>query len=185
MCDSSSSSSSSSSLSLAMGEGTRVHATLFPFPCSGHINPTLKMVELLHSRGVHVTFVNTEHNHERLLRRRGSGGALHGRDRFRFEAVPDGLRDKESRAGQHGEAVPVAVEELRRAAGGGCEEGGVGLVSFALDIAEDLGVPAFVHWGTSACGFACTLRLRLLWQRGYTPLKGPFCPASDHSVARA
>lgn len=47
---------------------------LFPFPCSGHINPTLKLAELLHARGVHVTFVNTEHNHERL--RRTAGGLL-------------------------------------------------------------------------------------------------------------
>ena len=42
---------------------------LFPFPCSGRINPTLKLAELLHSRGVYVTFVDTEHNHERLRRR--------------------------------------------------------------------------------------------------------------------
>jgi hypothetical protein len=49
-----------------------------------------------------------------------------------------------------------------------------GLVSFALDAAEEVGVPAFVLWGTSACGFVCTLRLRQLRQRGYTPLKGPY-----------
>jgi hypothetical protein len=100
--------------------------------------------------------------------------------------VPDGLRDEESAgAGQHGEAVPVVAEELRamlvefarRVVSDGSS--GVlpvtcvvlsGLVSFALDVAEELGVPAFVLWGTSACGFACTLRLRQLRQRGYTPL---------------
>jgi hypothetical protein len=173
MCDSSSSSSSSSSLllALAMGEGRRAHAILFPFPCSGHINPTLKLAELLHSRRVPVTFVNTEHNHERLRRRRGAAWA--GRVPVR------------GGAGQHGEAVPVVAEELRamlvevarRVASDGSS--GVlpvtcvvlsGLVSFALDVAEELGVPAFVLWGTSACGFACTLRLRQLRQRGYTPL---------------
>ncbi|EAZ00187.1 hypothetical protein OsI_22191 [Oryza sativa Indica Group] len=170
-----------------MGERMRraAHAMLFPFPCSGHINPTLKLAELLHSRGVHVTFVNTEHNHERLLRRRGGGGALRGREGFRFEAVPDGLRDDERAAPDSTVRLYLSlrrscgaplVEVARRVASGG----GVppvtcvvlsGLVSFALDVAEELGVPAFVLWGTSACGFACTLRLRQLRQRGYTPLK--------------
>ncbi|KAI4966969.1 hypothetical protein ZWY2020_034640 [Hordeum vulgare] len=79
----------------AMAEEKRAHAMMFPFPCSGHINPTLKLAELLHSRGVHVTFVNTEHNHERLLR---TGGALRGRDGFRFESVPDGLDDADRAA---------------------------------------------------------------------------------------
>ena len=49
-----------------------------------------------------------------------------------------------------------------------------GLVSFALAAAEELAVPAFVLWGTSACGFVGTLRLRELRHRGYTPLKDPF-----------
>ncbi|XP_040381441.1 7-deoxyloganetin glucosyltransferase-like [Oryza brachyantha] len=180
MCDSSSS-------SLAMGERRRAaaHAMLFPFPCPGHINPTLKLAELLHSRGVHVTFVNTEHNHERLRRRRE--GAVRGREGFRFEVVPDGLRDEERAAPDSTVRLYLSlrsscgaplVELARRVA---AEEGRgappvtclvlSGLVSFALDVAGELGVPAFVLWGTSACGFACTLRLRQLRQRGYTPLK--------------
>ncbi|KAF0902711.1 hypothetical protein E2562_019062 [Oryza meyeriana var. granulata] len=180
----------SSSLLGAMGERRRAHAMLFPFPCSGHINPTLKLAELLHSRGVHVTFVNTEHNHERLLRRgAASGGALRGREGFRFEAVPDGLSEEERAAPDSTVKLYLSLrrscgkplEELaRRVASRGDDDDGVppvtcvvlsGLVSFALAVAEELGVPAFVLWGTSACGFACTLRLRQLRQRGYTPLK--------------
>lgn len=55
-----------------------------------------------------------------------------------------------------------------------------GLVSFALGVAEELAVPSFVLWGTSACGFLCTLRLRQLRQRGYTPLKGPSSSFARH-----
>ncbi|KAF8660784.1 hypothetical protein HU200_057370 [Digitaria exilis] len=161
----------------------RAHAMLFPFPCSGHINPTLKLAELLHSRGVYVTFVNTEHNHERLLR---TAGALRGREGFRFEAVPDGLSEEDRRSPDR--TVKLYLS-LRRSCGAplaslarslGDRGDGVppvtclvisGLVSFALDAAEDVGVPAFVLWGTSACGFVCTLRLRQLRQLGYTPLK--------------
>ncbi|RLM54173.1 7-deoxyloganetin glucosyltransferase-like [Panicum miliaceum] len=162
----------------------RAHAMLFPFPCSGHINPTLKLAELLHARGVHVTFVNTEHNHERL--RRGAAAAgLRGREGFRFEAVPDGLSEEDRRSPDRTVRLYLS---LRRSCGAPlvalarrlAEREGAppvtcvvlsGLVSFALDAAEEIGVPAFVIWGTSACGFVCTLRLRELRQRGYTPLK--------------
>ncbi|XP_062178531.1 7-deoxyloganetin glucosyltransferase-like [Phragmites australis] len=164
----------------------RAHAMLFPFPCSGHINPTLKLAELLHSLGVYVTFVNTEHNHERLLRTgAGTAGGLRGREGFRFEAVPDGLSEEDRRSPDRTMKLylslrrscgPPLVALARRLAA--CE--GVppvtcvvlsGLVSFALAAAEEIGVPSFVLWGTSACGFVCTLRLRELRQRGYTPLK--------------
>ncbi|KAG2605427.1 (R)-mandelonitrile beta-glucosyltransferase-like [Panicum virgatum] len=165
--------------------GRRAHAMLFPFPCSGHINPTLKLAELLHARGVHVTFVNTEHNHERL--RRGAAAAgLRGREGFRFEAVPDGLSDEDRRGPDRTVRLYLSMRRscvaplvaLARALAE--RDDGVppvtcvvlsGLVSFALDAAEAIGVPAFVLWGTSACGFVCTLRLRELRQRGYTPLK--------------
>ncbi|CAL5051901.1 unnamed protein product [Urochloa decumbens] len=164
--------------------GRRAHAMLFPFPCSGHINPTLKLAELLHSRGVYVTFVNTEHNHERLLQTTG-GLRLRGRDGFRFEAVPDGLSEEDRRSPDRTVRLYLSLKRscsaplvaLARRLG---ESDGVppvtcvvlsGLVSFALDAAEELAVPAFVLWGTSACGFVCTLRLRQLRERGYTPLK--------------
>jgi hypothetical protein len=159
------------------------HAMLFPFPCSGHINPTLKLAELLHARGVHVTFVNTEHNHERLLR---TAGGLRGRDGFRFEAVPDGLSEEDRRAPdstvnlylslRRSSAAPLVALARRLPAGGDVPPVTCvvisGLVSFALDAAQEIGVPTFVLWGTSACGFVGTLRLRELRQRGYTPLKG-------------
>ncbi|WVZ81927.1 hypothetical protein U9M48_029252 [Paspalum notatum var. saurae] len=157
------------------------HAMLFPFPCAGHINPTLRLAELLHARGVYVTFVNTEHNHARL-RRGGRGRGDQGS--FRFEAVPDGLSDEDRAAP---DSTVRLYLSLRRSCGaplvalarrlGGGEVPPVtcvvvsGLVSFALDAAEEIGVPAFVLWGTSACGFLGTLRLRELRQRGYTPLK--------------
>ncbi|KAL5199349.1 hypothetical protein ABZP36_020552 [Zizania latifolia] len=169
-----------------MGERRRrAHAMLFPFPCPGHINPTLKLAELLHSRGVHVTFVNTEYNQERLRRRRGGGGELRDMEGFRFEAVSDGLSEEERASPDRTVKLYLSlrrncraplVELARRVAR--CK--GVppvtcvvlsGLVSFALAVAEELAVPAFVLWGTSACGFVCTLRLRQLRQRGYTPLK--------------
>uniref|UniRef100_A0ACD5VCR5 Uncharacterized protein n=1 Tax=Avena sativa TaxID=4498 RepID=A0ACD5VCR5_AVESA len=160
------------------GKKRAAHAMLFPFPCSGHINPTLKLAELLHSRGVHVTFVNTDHNHQRLRRPRGREG-------FRFESVPDGLDDADRAAPDRTVRLYLSLRktctaplvDLARRIGARQRVPPVtcvvisGLVSFALGVAEELRVPSFVLWGTSAVGFVCTLRLRQLVQRGYTPLK--------------
>ncbi|KAL1546992.1 7-deoxyloganetin glucosyltransferase [Salvia divinorum] len=67
------------------------HAICIPFPAQGHINPMLKLAKLLHDEGgFHITFVNTEYNHHRLLKARGPG-ALDGLPTFRFETIPDGL----------------------------------------------------------------------------------------------
>ncbi|KAK3027467.1 hypothetical protein RJ639_041073 [Escallonia herrerae] len=57
----------------------------------GHVNPMMKLAMLLHHRGFHITFVNTEYNHRRLLTSRGPT-SLDGLPDFRFETIPDGLR---------------------------------------------------------------------------------------------
>nr|GEZ14368.1 7-deoxyloganetin glucosyltransferase-like [Tanacetum cinerariifolium] len=50
----------------------------------------LKLAKILHSKGFLITFVNTEFNHERLIRSQGSD-AVRGLPSFRFETIPDGL----------------------------------------------------------------------------------------------
>lgn len=69
----------------------RAHALVIPYPTSGFINPALHLARLLHSAGVLVTFVNTEHNRALFLAR-GRGAADDG---FRHEAIPDGLAPAE------------------------------------------------------------------------------------------
>ncbi|CAI9104053.1 OLC1v1002661C1 [Oldenlandia corymbosa var. corymbosa] len=66
------------------------HAVCLPFPAQGHINPMIKLAKLLHSKGFHITFVNTEYNHRRLLKSRGPD-SLNGVPGFRFETITDGL----------------------------------------------------------------------------------------------
>lgn len=72
-------------------QGTmKPHALVIPFPLQGHTNPFLKLAKLLHRKGFHVTFVNTEFNHQRLIKSRGPN-ALNGLPNFKFETIPDGL----------------------------------------------------------------------------------------------
>ncbi|KAI3689411.1 hypothetical protein L2E82_47367 [Cichorium intybus] len=50
----------------------------------------LKVAKILHSKGFHITFVNTEFNHQRLLKSQGPDD-LHALPSFCFESIPDGL----------------------------------------------------------------------------------------------
>ncbi|KAF3445130.1 hypothetical protein FNV43_RR14823 [Rhamnella rubrinervis] len=54
-----------------------------------HIKAVLKLAKLLHSKGFHVTFVNTEFNHSRFLKSLGPN-SLDGLPDFGFETIPDG-----------------------------------------------------------------------------------------------
>ncbi|XP_002515575.2 7-deoxyloganetin glucosyltransferase [Ricinus communis] len=67
--------------------GNKPHVVCVPFPMQGHIIPMLKFAKLLHYKGFHVTFVNTEFNHNRILDSRGSN-SLDGFLDFRFATIP-------------------------------------------------------------------------------------------------
>ncbi|GJN29259.1 hypothetical protein PR202_gb17466 [Eleusine coracana subsp. coracana] len=165
----------------AMAAATRPHALVIPYPTSGFINPALHLARLLHSAGVIVTFVNTEHNHA-ILRARGLDHGVP--DGFRYEAIPDGLAPSERGVQDYGWGLLRSVREhsgepLRElilrlnlnAPPVTCVVASE-LMSFALDVAAGLGLPAFMLWGNSACGLACGLSVRELRRRGHVPLKG-------------
>lgn len=44
------------------------HVLIFPCPAQGHVNSMLKLAELLAIQNLHVTFLNTEYIHKRLIR---------------------------------------------------------------------------------------------------------------------
>ncbi|KAM0032598.1 hypothetical protein Hdeb2414_s0016g00476811 [Helianthus debilis subsp. tardiflorus] len=73
------------------------HVIFIPFPDQSHIKGMLKLAELLHNKGLQITFINTEFIHERLLE---SGGphSLDGSPDFRFEIIPDGVSRSSSEA---------------------------------------------------------------------------------------
>ncbi|KAK7824690.1 7-deoxyloganetin glucosyltransferase [Quercus suber] len=75
---------------MSITTATRPHVVCVPAPLQGHINPMLKLAKLLHHKGFHVTFVNTEYIHKRLLRSRGPN-SLDGLPDFHFETITDGL----------------------------------------------------------------------------------------------
>ncbi|CAO2210020.1 unnamed protein product [Urochloa humidicola] len=168
------------------------HAVVVPYPGSGNINPALQLSKLLRRHGVFITFVITEHNLRRVQAAEGgaavSGG---GREGFRIETIPDGMLDADrgaqdydtglSRATVHHGAAPLR-ELVARLRGGAPPVTCVlptSLMSFALEVARELGVPSMVLWGSSAAALMGHMRLRELKERGFLPLKGIRCSLAE------
>ncbi|KAK8479644.1 hypothetical protein V6N11_034247 [Hibiscus sabdariffa] len=153
------------------------------FPAQGHVNPTMQLAKLIHSRGFHVTFVNTEFNHRRLVRSRGAE-AMKDLPDFRFESIPDGLPPSDRDATQ--DVVPLCDSTRKNCLAPFLEllaklnSSDVppvdcivsdGVMSFGIEAGRLLGIPQVQFWTASACGFMCYLQYNELFERGIVPFK--------------
>ncbi|KAF2292991.1 hypothetical protein GH714_034657 [Hevea brasiliensis] len=146
------------------------HAVLVPYPAQGHVSPLMQLGKLLHSRGFHITFVNTEHNHRRLIRSRGQE-FINGLPDFKFKAIPDGLPPTDRDATQH---VPSLCDSTRKNCLAPFKELiaklkastdvppitciiSDGVMAFAIDAARHFGIPEFQFWTASAGSFMAYL----------------------------
>ncbi|XP_058754697.1 7-deoxyloganetin glucosyltransferase-like [Vicia villosa] len=161
------------------------HVVCIPYPAQGHINPMLKLAKLLHFKGgFHVTFVNTEYNHKRLLKSRGPN-SLNGLSSFRFETIPDGLPESDVDVTQD---IPSLCESTRKTClphfkkllaklNNAVDTPPVtcivsdGVMTFTLEAAQEINVPEVLFWTTSACGFMAYMQYRQLIEKGLVPLK--------------
>lgn len=166
-----------------MGSLEKPHAVCIPYPAQGHINPMLKLAKLLHFRGFRITFINSEFNHKRWLRAQGPN-SLHGLPSFQFETIPDGLPQSNVDATQDIPSLCASTREnclapFRRLLAKLNHDGhpvtcifSDVIMSFTLDAAQELGIPDFLLWTASACGFMGYVQYRSLIDNGFTPLKG-------------
>ncbi|CAE5964550.1 unnamed protein product [Arabidopsis arenosa] len=160
------------------------HAVCIPYPAQGHINPMLKLAKLLHARGFHVTFVNTDYNHRRILRSRGPH-ALDGLHSFRFETIPDGLpwTDVDSKQDMlklidstiNNCLAPLKELILRLNSGSdippvSCIVSDASM-SFTIDAAEELKIPVVLLWTNSATALILYLHYQKLIEKEIIPLK--------------
>ncbi|VAH32920.1 unnamed protein product [Triticum turgidum subsp. durum] len=160
------------------------HAVCVPLPAQGHVTPMLKLAKILHCRGFHVTFVNSEFNHRRLLRSRGAA-ALDGVEGFRFATIPDGLPPSDADATQdvpslcrstretclpHFKSLLAELNASTESPPVTCVVGD-NAMSFTVDAARDIGVPCALFWTASVCGYLCYRHYRTLYDKGIFPLK--------------
>ncbi|KAF2922860.1 myricetin 3-O-rhamnoside 1,2-glucosyltransferase UGT709G2 [Oryza sativa Japonica Group] len=165
------------------------HVLVFPFPAQGHINCMMHFATGLLGAGLHVTFLHSD----RSLRRLGGAAAAlaAGSPRLRFLSIPDGLPDDHARAAgdllEHMESIRtkgsvayrrVLLASLVRAGDDGST--GVqfppvtcvvadGIMPLAIDIAEEIGVPALGFRTVSACSFLAYLSIPRLFELGELP----------------
>ncbi|XP_061954620.1 7-deoxyloganetin glucosyltransferase-like isoform X2 [Populus nigra] len=156
------------------------HMVLIPYPFQSHIKTMLKLAKLLHSKGFHITFVNTEFNHQRFLKSRGPD-ALDGLPHFRFETIPDGLPPSHIDASQETIPLAMAVENNMLAPlkvllakldnpPMTCLVSDV-FMRFTITAAEELGLPLVMLVTMSACGYMGFKQLHDLQEKGFLPLK--------------
>jgi hypothetical protein len=163
------------------------HILLLPFPALGHIKPLFSLAALLCHAGLHVTFLNTDHNHRCLTHLQHLSAAhfptLH------FDSISDGLPTDHTRTVQ----VPTnfldfvvslkSVTKLRfrylLADLTTNSERPVtcviadGIMSFAIDIAKELGVRVMTFWAFSPCSLWSFLCLpKLIIEEGQLPVGG-------------
>ncbi|PIA54526.1 hypothetical protein AQUCO_00900819v1 [Aquilegia coerulea] len=139
-----------------MGHKPVAHVLIFPFPAQGHINSMLKLAELLCFSGLHVTFLNTKHYHQRLLRFTNAQTRFACFPKFRFETIPDGLPDDHSRSVNYVNDLITGLESVKPA----FRELIIfshlksdnrppvtctildGLIAFFMDVTKELGIPS-------------------------------------------
>ncbi|CAM8909421.1 unnamed protein product [Rhodiola kirilowii] len=162
------------------------HAVLIPFPAQGHITPFLNLATLLHARGFHVTFVNNHHNHNRILRTRGSS-ALTGLPDFQFQSIPDTMPPSNPDATQNLKELIVAVHKnclaplrelvLKISLKEDVHVPAVscivtdGSMTVGMEVGKEIGVPVAVFWTASVCGLMGYLTYPELVRRGIIPLR--------------
>lgn len=163
------------------------HAVCVTFPAQGHVFPMMQLAKLLHSRGFFITFVNTEFNHNRLIRAKGKSSSdwVHSFPDFKFESMSDGLPPSDRNATQdppslcyalRDNCLPSSRELLARVR----SADGVppitcvisdALMSGSMEAAQEIGIPAVLLWTASACGFMGYLQYPEFLRRGIIPFK--------------
>ncbi|KAB2613353.1 7-deoxyloganetin glucosyltransferase-like [Pyrus ussuriensis x Pyrus communis] len=154
----------------------------------------IKFAKLLHHRGFHITFVNTENNHKRFLKSLGPN-SLDGSPDFQFAAIPDGLPDSDEGATQD---VPLLCDSIRKqkllapfrellmnlnsdALSTSINPPVTCIVSdglmspFTITAADEIEVPIVLFYTIAACSFMGVIQFRALMEKGLVPLKEVSC----------
>ncbi|PON83475.1 UDP-glucuronosyl/UDP-glucosyltransferase [Trema orientale] len=71
------------------------HILAIPFAAQGHVIPLMELCQCLINQGFKVTFVNTDHNHKRVIN--AMSNTSHIENQIRLVSIPDGMEPWEDR----------------------------------------------------------------------------------------
>lgn len=165
------------------------HVLIFPLPMQGHTNSMLKLAELLCLSNLHVTMLLSHHTHARLRRHAHIESHFSRYPGFRVATISDGLPDDHPRVGER--TMEIVMSLLRVGEGefrtlmentDALSDGGSrrrvsclimdGVLSFAVPIVKELGIP-FIYFRTvGACSFWANFSFNQVIEAGEIPLKG-------------
>ena len=162
------------------------HAVCIPCPTQSHMKAMLKLSKLLHHEGFHITFVNTEFNHQRLMKSRGPN-SFDGLFDFRFETIPDGLPPSDINATQDIPSLNESImnnflapfsDLLVKLNSATSDNPPVtcivsdGFMPFTITAAQEFKIPVVMFFTISACSLMGVLQLPSLKDKGIIPPKG-------------
>ncbi|GLJ08757.1 hypothetical protein SUGI_0095200 [Cryptomeria japonica] len=154
----------------------QLHAVMVPFPVQGNINPLMNLAHLLSSRGVFITFVNTECSHNRM------STAAAESSKFKFLVIPDGLPPDHGRFSKLPEYLnaleklgPILEHHLLCSLTDGTPPItciiSVNFMSCTYEVANKLGVPRVIFWTMCAASSIAQCNAHLLLSSGHIPVK--------------
>ena len=150
------------------------HILMLPFPLLGHIKPMLSIAQLLCHSGLHVTFLNTEHNHcliTQLQELSTHFPTLH------FESISDGLPKDHTRTFDLTKDMVISYKSVTKPLfremlveySRNCDLGPVTCVildrikySFANDVMQELGIHVITTRPYGACQWRLQLFVRVV-----------------------
>nr|POE87077.1 7-deoxyloganetic acid glucosyltransferase [Quercus suber] len=167
-------------------ESKAPHILIFPLPAQGHVNSMLNLAQLLSLAGLNITFLNTDHNHNRLVLHSNILHRFACFPEFQFKSIPDGLPDDHPRAGVRFMemfdsfelvTIPLFREMLSSGQLNSATGQSVtciiadGILSFPIDVGNELGIPV-IHFRTaSACYFLACFCIQDMIEAGELPIR--------------
>ncbi|XP_050379385.1 7-deoxyloganetin glucosyltransferase-like [Argentina anserina] len=167
----------------SMTEVNKPHAVCVPSPFQSHIKAMLQFAQLLHHRGFHITFVNTEFNHRRFLKSHGHNSLDQFPD-FKFETIPDGLPSSDENNSQD---LTLVMNSLRKHFSAPFRNllnklsvnknlpvtsiVSDGFMPFTVTVAAELEIPIALFFTLAGVGFMSFKLFPTLVEKGFAPLK--------------
>lgn len=152
------------------------HILAIPYPAQGHVIPLMEFSQRLLKRGIKITFVNTDFNHQRVVSALMATDNVEGQ--IHLVSIPDGMETDEDRndlvklSETMLRVMPEKLEELIRKINERSDSSKITCVladetiGWALQVAEKMGIHRAAFWPAAALTLVFKLSIHKLIDDG-------------------